>query len=1091
MKFKKKLFPLLASVPLMLATVGIAVGCAKISKTNAFKTSINIGDGKNISSNLSTLDAWNTIMHTDTGVRTFLTAQLKANIYEWVKQNTNVKWNRSVDRFIQNKSDELDRIAKTAAERFGNDKDIAIQNAIYNSFGGTKANWIKFQAIDHAYSLIDEQVFDDKNLLFVQDDDQNFINTITSDAQVYLQKQNPVSIFSNNESDKGYAHFLNFIADQYVRQNFPVSLVKTSFSYDDLKNQNLFNKEIFKQLPEKANQSFPFFNKTPDNDKTHKNYQKFITAIKTDNWMINADNKDLISFQSTNLTDLVNKKDLQTNEVLGIMRLVTQLNSNQTSNDIPVVEGFKDDLLANFVRTDEQSIPGFNKFFYPLSLNNQNAFSNDLANIKQITNQIIVHANNQYFSVNLTPTGVNIYTLVNANQLQEKNANESAFYTYLKNQFLLQTALFNNKTTNLPTVDGLKKLKDFFKNHKDQLLVSYYAQTFNDPDFLFKTNLAEGASFSPTSFNDNTTKLINEWFKFSQNNNNEQLYRTMNQLVNTYNKQVADNVLAANIFDNGLRSGIKLTQDKNNNYTITSELLNTLHLETTPNNEQLDNLINTLAASYEINTNLINPNVNRTQNITFNNYVVNTVFNNAYQTQTMSNLVLRKVYEQLFLNIIDLNQLTYLPIDQQSLINDAINMFIKQKQQVVNSNNKFHSNPSEQLKTNADLYNLALQQNHLNIKIKNLLLNYELDANDLKQLYTFVYLLGIKDEKVTLDNFKKYLNSLLESNDNQLFVAYAMQENTKNLPNFGKNVFYDYATHIYQPENELWNTLNINPSEVYINQDNKIVNSQEFLNNLTYVKNPQIINYTTVDNKIIHSYLGLITKDNQRTRLNEHLNSVDLFDNKTFIVNDDEQIKYKGVLYKYTSKDALISLVQSFNSYNQFYELATELKDLLYSTQTNDQLQTIINKTKEYLDSNNNKQTLPLTFDELRSNMVETIKLYPDIMFTPLQLDYIYYRDANKVTNLFNVKDQPDWKQTLVVSQFNANDVKQLDWNQTTSTSLLKLSRDQLIKMVMLLAINEPTISIQALSKINPEFKAQIFDQRLYNENTQPFVKIK
>ncbi|MCV3754154.1 DUF3713 domain-containing protein [Ureaplasma zalophigenitalium] len=1096
MKLKKKILPILIGAVGLIGCSAFLASCVKKESTHPFTTPIDIKDGQSLTSNLTTKNAWSKIMQTSSGLQTYLTATLKARLYQWVANNKNVKWNRSVQQFIENKKSELERIQKTAKERFGSNDEIAIQNAIYNSFGGTRDNWLHFQAIDFAYDLINDTIFNDKDLLFVKNDKNEYVNVKTNDAVQFLNKNNAVEFFSNDQDVKGYAHFLNFVLDAFIKQDLPMTFEKIEFTYDDLKRQNIYNKEIFKHLPEKANQLFPYFDDQDVFNETLKKYQHFIKAVKDGTWKTDQEIKKSVKSQSVTLTDLVNKKSMQTNEVFSLLSIINHLGDHSSVQDIPLVDGFKPTLLENFINKTSSKIPGFSDFFYPLSLNNQSAFQKELENAQQITNQLIVRENNEFYALNLTGTGVVIYHLDNFQVLKAQAKNQTNFYQTLKTRFLQQTALFNNKKdiANTSAIDGMSLLKNFFKAHKEQLLIDYYAQKFNDQHFLFKTNLVDKDQKKITlqPFEKDLKELVNLWFKYNQTDNNEKLFYAINNQVNTYNHEHKSSLLADNIFDHGLNVGLKLTLNDQHHYQIIEDLLKTYYLQESADSEAIFQLINKVAEKVVFDKHLINPNVLKTQHITFNDYVVNSVFTNGYNSGNLTNLILRQQYVQLLKNIIDLNTLSYLPTQDQALINDAINMFIKQKKELISTQNTYASNDHLQLALYVQAYDQALHKNVLNDKIKDLLLNYNLNALDLKNIYTFISLLGLKEKKITLKPFKEYLKSQLKQSDNQLFIAYSANDDIKKVPGFGTNLLNDYTSHTYQINHPLFNTLNIKPQDVYEIVENKIVNKPNFLTKQTYSSTNNIINYTSMnDNHSIYGFLGLVSKQNQRTILPPEFMNIDLYNNQTFTLVEDAKLKYKGVLYKYGSKQALIQSINSFDTYNQFYSLASELKPLLFSTKTNDLLVSIIKETKEFIDSNNQKQSLKLTFDELRTRLVNVVNEYSDLMFSPMQLNYVYYQEDTKVSNLFKNKDNPDQRYNLIVTQINDQDVQTLDFSQNTPEKLMHLSKDQLIKTALLAVLNDPVISIQIFSQINDDYKFEIFDQRLNMPDLKPFIKSK
>ncbi|MCV3734427.1 hypothetical protein OF375_02460 [Ureaplasma miroungigenitalium] len=1094
MKLKKKILPILIGAVGLIGCSTLLASCVKKEPTHPFTTPIDIKDGQHLTSSLATKDAWTKMMQTSSGLQTYLTATLKTQLYQWVANNKNVKWNRSVKQFIENKTSELERIKKTAKERFGSQEKIAIQNAIFNSFGGTRDNWLQYQAIDFAYDLINESIFDDKDLLFVKNDKNEYVNVKTNDAAPFLNKNNPVEFFSNDLDVKGYAHFLNFVLDAFIKQDVPMTFDKIEFTYDDIKRQNVYNKQVFKHLPEKTSQSFPFFDDEDVYNTTLKKYQNFIKTVKDGTWKTDEETKKNIKSHTVTLTDLVNKKGMQTNEVFSILSIINRLGGHDSQQDIPLVDGFKPTLLDNFINKTSTKIPGFNDFFYPLTLNNQPAFQKELENAQQITNQLIVRENNELYALNLTATGVVIYHLDNFETLKSQAQNQANFYQTLKTRFLQQTALFDNKKdiANTNAINGMALLKTFFKAHKEQLLIDYYAQKFDDHDFLFKTNLVADDQNQVTlkPFDSDLKQLIDLWFKYNQADNNDKLFYAINNQVNAYNHEHQSSLLADSIFDHGLSVGLPLTLNDQHHYQIIEDLLNTYHLHETADSQVIFELINKVAQKVIFDQQLINPNVSKTQHITFNDYVVNSVFTNGYNSGNLTNLILREQYAQLLKDIIDLNTLSYLPTQDQALINDAINMFIKQKKELISAQNTYAADDHLQLSLYVQAYDNALQKNVLNDKIQSLLLNYNLNALDIKNIYTFICLLGIKEQKITLDPFKDYLNTQLKQNDNQLFIAYSANDDIKKIPNFGTNLLDDYTSHTYQINHPLFNTLNIKTQDVYDIVENKIVNKPAFLAQQTFNVSNHTVNYTTDNNgHVIHGFLGLVNKQNQHTVLAPEFMSVDLYNNQTFTLVEDAKLKYKGVLYKYGSKEALITLINSFDTYNQFYSLASELKPLLYSTKTNDLLVSIIKQTKEFIDSNNQKQSLNLTFDELRTRLTNVINEYSDLLFTPMQLDYIYYQDDTKVSNLFKNKDHPDQRYNLVVSQINYQDIQTLDFTQDAPEKLMHLSKDQIIKTALLAVLNDPVISIQVFSQIPDDYKFEIFDQRLGTPDLKPFIK--
>jgi len=61
--------------------------------------------------------------------------------------------------------------------------------------------------------------------------------------------RNKIVAKTNNFLQKGYANLFNFLIDDYIKYNLPLSFANIEFKYDDLKNQNIYNKDFFTKIP--------------------------------------------------------------------------------------------------------------------------------------------------------------------------------------------------------------------------------------------------------------------------------------------------------------------------------------------------------------------------------------------------------------------------------------------------------------------------------------------------------------------------------------------------------------------------------------------------------------------------------------------------------------------------------------------------------------------------------------------------------------------------------------------------------------------------------------------------------------------------
>lgn len=228
------------------------------------------------------------------------------------------------------------------------------------------------------------------------------------------------------------------------------------------------------------------------------------------------------------------------------------------------------------------------------------------------------------------------------------------------------------------------------------------------------------------------------------------------------------------------------------------------------------------------------------------------------------------------------------------------------------------------------------------------------------------------------------------------------------------------------------------------------------------------------------NFLGLITKENQKTKVGPDFDKVSLYDK--LVYTNKPNSKGAGALYGFGSKAKLKALVNSFVSYNEYKQLAKELFALNLDGTANIKFDQIVKNERKVISGSqttNQATTTSLALNELKEIMNAGIDALPNEAFSRLEFSYVYNK-LNPTASATITKANSNIKQTLAITQINQDDVLKIKNNNNQLNPAL-LANNQFFKMALDLAISDQALNIKALASLPETNKTVIFDKRVAN----------
>ncbi|WP_031488974.1 DUF3713 domain-containing protein [Ureaplasma canigenitalium] len=1121
---KKKLFITLASSSIILSAIAtIAVSCRPTERTsNIYKALVDAGDGKQVSNFFSTRDALKQMLFSNKGYASLNKGIAKQVVYHWAKNNNNARIKQSVLNYEKQLDSQYDEVKGNFKRFYPNDAEIAFQNQFLNARGGSQKLWKYSSSVDEAYKMFTNEFFDQyENLISIKTSNGDILAT-DSEAEVLLGNYNEifkqgdfkVQIKAIDDDKKGYADLLDFLINDYVKYNLPISFSHIDFPFDKTKSQEIYDKEYFKSIPETGNDQFPYFEAHQNNiSKTSYKYEEVAKLINQKQYLDlknfnNIDQKYNQGEKSVNevinLTELLNKNDeyevSKFSYLLSFMRLfgvnednLITLEQNQLNEKNPLfnfVYRLKDkpDVNSMISAVDDFKDTKYTKLFFPSFLKNASVFKNDLANTIAVSP--LAYINDQLLTF-INKTGISIIGINDFNNLKTvaSQNNIDKFYQALKHYFIYQGALYlsSYKPSSSVVPKGVsikEKLRSYFEKNMDRILSSYYAEKNDSNNFLFKDAKSEKV------ISDEASELVRKM----EIVNLENTYRKLEtNLVNGYRRFNAVSNPSLNtkeIFNKGLQSPLLLSTTNNQNLfgiNLVSSFINLFIKESRKESDQkLLASIDEFLTKTNVESKLSK--VNKLDQIIFDDYLLHSIFNDNIGSRetisTLKNLILLKNIANNF-NGNDISIKS--TIKGANILNDGLNKYLKLFF-TINGKNNYHINSSKTI----DELNSA----------SNLIFNNELTDNGLldpnsyyqheegkstfllETLSVINWLLSIENNVPTFKNLKAYLKRRINE-DGYLFIGYKALGNKGIQPSFGANTDDDFKYKSTQLDSfNAQSLFNHKRADVYHIENDQIKLNESFVNSLGFANNISYYNTArTIDGKEYNGFVGLITKDNLNAKLGDSFKKISPFDPLVFTNNP--AFKARGSLAKYYSKDNLKMLVSKFTTYNQFKKLAEEIHLLNINKDVNIPLDTIIKNKKETTSSAENKNTInsiELSLNELLPLMNKAIDHINDEAFKPVVHQLVYHKLDSNPSALVKQNGNSDIVEQLLLTQITGEHIDQITDNLLTTDeakNLFGLSKDEMMKIIIDLALNDQVLKINALSEINKLNTNVVYDRRI------------
>ncbi|AJQ45431.1 hypothetical protein JM47_02495 [Ureaplasma diversum] len=1169
----KKLFSVLGLSTLAASSlVAVAVACNNTTKTNSstFSKIVNVNNGMFLTNDITTKQALKMALASDLGVNELNKAIAKQAIYFWAKTNQNPKISKKVtDRELE-LDNELKRHQTNVNNRFGKDANAVLQDGLFDPNGGTAASWKQINAYNHTYNLFTTELFEHFNQLISINNNNQLVLATDLSAEALLQKneiikstnagdRNKIVLDTSNPLTKKYAHFFNFLVDDYIANKLPLPTFNFEFKYDSLANQSIYNKKLFTNIPtnNQASNAYPFFlDASTDATKlnTTSHYVNVVKLINENkhldaNGFVNVDikeNNNVAINQQTLLLDQIKAREVlpttnlaqlgaymllfntletnfkmidkldETNPLLNFVLKsekattapttpaapsspstpsgsTSQASPSSPSSPAPAAPAGSQTNSSSTTKpvsssetVTEQNQSGYVNLFYPLKLGDNDAFTGYLKDTIAV-NQV-VYVKDKNILLARTDKGVQIIGLNNFKTLKEAAAKGfSSLVNELKNHFLYQGALYN--ATNKPTPSAKAKghnikpeLETYFKANQDRIIASYLAKHNNDQNNLFF------ASKEAINLNDQLIKIINLNNEISSLRLLQEHELALKGKVINYNKATNLNVDPKAFYNAGINVPINLTQTKEENKNPYYSLLRTFVSKTSNKTlQQLNTEFNSAIDSYvdPLNFEQLVKVYENSQVVSLDNYILNQVLNNFISSNQFEALLRASIYKKFLTPYFDLNTF-HLKADNEAakLFNQAIDSSIKLP--LINANLS-----ADLLKDSSNLDNVVnqitqywnesylLNGSYANQELR--LKDYTKYINSLEALVVLAWLINHNNNQFTYDNLISYLK-LLTANNQVIFLAWKGIENSLANPQFGNDPKQDLGFKKYQlsTSNPL-NVYTLNKNDVYEVQNNEIKLKEDFLKNVTLNDAATYWNFTVDQNKQQYmNFLGLITKENQKTKVGPDFDKVSLYDK--LVYTNKPNSKGAGALYGFGSKAKLKALVNSFVSYNEYKQLAKELFALNLDGTANIKFDQIVKNERKVISGSqttNQATTTSLALNELKEIMNAGIDALPNEAFSRLEFSYVYNK-LNPTASATITKANSNIKQTLAITQINQDDVLKIKNNNNQLNPAL-LANNQFFKMALDLAISDQALNIKALASLPETNKTVIFDKRVAN----------
>ena len=1118
MKFKKILLTSTLSVLGVISIASLATNCSQTkTKINQYKITINKLDSLNLTSNLTTKQALKDVLFSKEGQNEFLLSNVKKVVYDWAKNNNDPKLAHDVSEYNTQLDEQLKRIKENVKKSYPNDWQSVLQSELYDTEGGSEKSWKEAKLIDQAYKSITSSIFDDNdNWISVLNDQNQLIDAYSNDATKLLENEstfkstkigdrNKIVAKTNNFLQKGYANLFNFLIDDYIKYNLPLSFANIEFKYDDLKNQNIYNKDFFTKIPTSGTSpNFPWFDPKPTDNKSTNTTTNYLEVAK-----LLKENKYLDSKDDTNNIDKKFNNNNDINKYLSLNDFITQDNTNLTLS-VGLLAKFlslfgnenfgiyqldnldENNILNNFISKNQSNANTNNvDLFYPLVKKDKTAFLNDFKDVKAIRQ--INDLKNGYTLLR-NENSVDLWGINNFKRLQQAaKIGLNALLTELKNDFLYNGALYlNSRKSNSVKKQGYDikaKIKDYFNNNKERLLALYIATHQNDSDFLFKSNLKNDSKVF--AFDQRTINIIKENNEIHLLNYYDNLIDKLNDKLIKFNKKTFIIPSVDSLYDNGINTPIYLIKDQNQQIS----LFKTLKIKLVGNknlideNQKLSTMINDYVENFDIKKHLVANNKN-SQSIVFDDYVINKVFSKGINS-VFANIIKQEQIKKSVAKFFEFNDFNFKNnfLENQELL-AAFNQIIKNTSVLETTQTNNFSNFDDLKKVYEQALKLWNDNYTKNGPFNQLSINYQKYQPLFETLAIINYLLDFKDGKPTYQNLINYLLKKT-ANHQPLFIGWKALNDVTKIPNFGKDSKEDFSFKKYQIN--LYNGLDLyqlKKADVYeIDQNSQEVKFKKtFIDALTYTNDKNYWNSTVnKDGSVYNNFIGLIDQNNQKDKLGKAFEKIDLFDKLVYANNPSKQ--FKGALYGYGSRELLIKTLDGFVSYHDYQTLAQLLYDLNFNAEANAEFKTILDNQKQIIPGNQKDskiKNIDLATNEIKTIMIKGINKIPQTAFQRLDLDLVYNKLDKNATPLVNKEDNANLKYILLVSQFNANDVQNLVINNQlnqSATGYLGLSKSQFYNLLFDLALNDQTLKIEAFSQIENEHKIKVYDKRLANNS--------
>ncbi|UIU14899.1 hypothetical protein LLZ88_02300 [Ureaplasma urealyticum] len=1118
MKLKKVLLTSALSILGVASITSLVAACSQTkTKVNQYKVVINKLDSLNLTSNLSTKQALKNALFSMEGQNEFLLSNVKKVVYDWAKNNNDPKLARAVSEYDTQLDDQLKRIKKNVKKSYPNDWETVLQSELYDSEGGSEKLWKQAKAIDEAYKTITSTMFDDNNdWISVLNEQNQLVDAYSNDATKLLENENvfkatnigernKIVAKTNNPWQKGYANLFDFLIDDYIKYNLPLSFANLEFKYDDLKNQNIYNKEFFKKVPSSGTSfDFPWFDPKPADNKstnTTTNYLEVVKLLKENKYLDQKDNTNNIDKKFNNNNDINKNLNLNdfitqdsTNSVLaiGLLAKFLSLFGNQNFGIHQSDNLDETSILNNFINKNQSTSNSDSvNLFYPLAKKDKTAFLNDFKGVKAIRQ--INDLKNEYTLLR-NEKSVDLWGINNFKRLQQATQlGLNALLTELKNDFLYNGALYlNSRKSSSVKKQGFDikaKIKDYFNTNKERLLASYIATHQNDSDFLFKSNLKSHAKVF--SFDQKTTDIIKQYNEIHLLNHYDNLVHKLNDKLIKFNKKTFITPNVDNLYDNGINTPIYLNKDQNQQISLFQTLKTKLvgNKNLVDENKKLSTMINNYVESFDVQKHLV-ANNQKSQSIVFDDYIINKVFTKGINS-VFANVIKQKQIKKSVANFFEFADFSFKNnlVENQEIL-AAFNQIIKNSSVLETEQTNSFSSFDDLKKVYEQALKLWNENYTKNGPYNQLSINYQKYQALFETLAVISYLLDFKNNKPTYQNLINYLLKRT-ANHQPLFIGWKALNDTTKITDFGKDSKKDFSFKKYQAN--LYNGLDLyqlKKEDVYeLDQTSQEVKFKKtFLDALTYTDDKVYWNSTiNKDGSIYNNFIGLIDQNNQKNKLGKAFEKINLFDKLVYANNPSTQ--FKGSLYGYGSKENLIKILDKFTSYHDYQALAQLLYNLNFNSEANAEFKTILDNKKQVIpgDQKDNKvKNIDLATNEIKAIMIKGINKIPQTAFERLDLDLVYNKLDKNATPLVNKENNSNLKYVLLVSQFNANDVQNLVINNElnqSATGYLGLSKNQFYNLLFDLALNDQTLKVEAFSQIENEHKIKVYDKRLANNS--------